>query len=51
MIQIKTANQQGWMEGNPGDGVVLNFLGRARGVVRNGASPTLQSDGGGGVLE
>lgn len=35
------------MEGYPGDGVVLNFLGRARGVVRTGASPTLQSDGGG----
>ena len=47
MIQIKTANRTGWMEGTDGDGIVLNFLGRARGTVRYGQSPTLQTDGGG----
>ena len=47
MIAFKTANVKGWMDGNPGDGVVLNFLGRARGVVRYGLSPTIQTDGGG----
>ena len=47
MIQIKTANRTGWMEGTDGDGIVLNFLGRARGTVRQGQSPTLQTDGGG----
>ena len=47
MIMIKTANATGWMEGYPGDGVVLNFLGRARGVVRPKQSPTIQCDGGG----
>lgn len=46
-VRIKTANSQGWMEGRDGDGVVLNFLGRARGVVREKQSPTLQTDGGG----
>ena len=47
MIQIKTANSTGWMEGRDGDGIVLNFLGRARGTVRQRQSPTLQCDGGG----
>lgn len=47
MIQIKTANRTGWMEGDNGDGIVLNFKGRARGTVRYGQSPTLQTDGGG----
>lgn len=46
-MRIRTANSTGWMEGGPGDGVVLNYLGRARGVVRYGQSPTLQCDGGG----
>lgn len=46
-MKIRTANSKGWMEGNPYDGIVLNFLGRARGVVRYGQSPTLQTDGGG----
>lgn len=35
------------MEAHPGDGVVLNFLGRARGTARYGQSPTIQTDGGG----
>ena len=46
-MMIKTANRTGWMEGPDGDGIVLNFLGRARGTVRQGQSPTLQTDGGG----
>ena len=46
-MRIRTANSTGWMEGNPGDGIVLNYLGRARGTVRYGQSPTLQCDGGG----
>lgn len=45
-MMIRTANATGYMEGNDGDGVVLN-LGRARGTVRYGQSPTLQCDGGG----
>ena len=49
-MRIKTANSTGWMHGEDGDGIVLNFLGRARGVVRPKQSPTLQTDGG-GVLE
>ena len=47
MIKIRTANATGWMNGSAGDGIVLNFLGRARGVVRPGQSPTIQCDGGG----
>lgn len=46
-MMIRTANATGYMEGNDGDGVVLNYLGRARGTVRYGQSPTLQCDGGG----
>ena len=46
-MRIKTANSTGWMHGEDGDGIVLNFLGRARGVVRPKQSPTLQTDGGG----
>lgn len=46
-IELKTANVKGHMTGHPGDGVVLNFLNRARGVVRYGLSPTIQTDGGG----
>ena len=46
-MRIRTANSTGWMDGNPGDGIVLNYLGRARGTVRYGQSPTLQCDGGG----
>lgn len=47
MLKIRTANKKGWMEGHPGDGLVLNFIGRARGVARNQKSPTIQTDGGG----
>lgn len=35
------------MPGNTYDGIVLNFVGRARGTVRYGLSPTIQCDGGG----
>ena len=47
MIPIKTANVKGYMDGHPGDGLVLNFLNRARGTVRYGLAPTIQTDGGG----
>lgn len=46
-MKINTANSTGWMEGTAGDGIVLNYLGRARGTVRYGQSPTIQCDGGG----
>ena len=46
-MMIRTANATGYMEGNDGDGVVLNYLGRARGTVRYGQCPTLQCEGGG----
>ena len=46
-MMIRTANATGYMEGCDGDGVVLNYLGRARGTVRYGQSPTIQCDGGG----
>lgn len=46
-MKIRTATDLGYMEGAAYDGVVLNFLGRARGVVRYGQSPTIQTDGGG----
>ena len=46
-MKIATANSTGWMEGTHGDGIVLNFLGRARGTVRYGQAPTIQCDGGG----
>ena len=46
-MKIRTANNTGYMEGYPYDGIVLNYLGRARGVVRYGQSPTVQCDGGG----
>lgn len=46
-MQIKTNNSQGWMYGGPHDGIVLNFLGRARGTVRYAQAPTIQCDGGG----
>ena len=46
-MMIRTANATGYMEGRNGDGIVLNFLGRARGVVRERQSPTIQCDGGG----
>lgn len=46
-MKINTANSTGWMEGTAGDGIVLNYLGRARGTVRYGQSSTIQCDGGG----
>ena len=46
-MRINTANATGYMEGGDGDGIVLNYLGRARGTVRYGQSPTIQCDGGG----
>lgn len=46
-LKLITATAQGWMEATDGDGVVLNFLGRARGRVQKGKSPTIHTDGGG----
>ena len=46
-MKIINATAQGWLEGEPGDGIVLNFLGRARGRVQKGKSPTIHTDGGG----
>lgn len=50
-MKIQNATEQGWLEADPGDGIVLNFLGRARGRVQKERSPTLHTDGGGGVRE
>ena len=46
-MKIQNATAQGWLEAEPGDGVVLNLLGRARGRVQKERSPTLHTDGGG----
>ena len=46
-MKIKSATSTGWMEGHAGDGIVLNFLGRARGTARHGQATTIQTDGGG----
>ena len=45
-MKIQNATAQGWLEAEPGDGIVLNFLGRARGRVQKEKSPTLQGGGG-----
>lgn len=45
-MMIKTNNELGWMHGDDGDGIVLNFVDRARGVVRHKQSPTIQTRGG-----
>ena len=46
-MKIQNATVQGWQEAEDGDGIVLNFLGRARGRVQKGRSPTIHTDGGG----
>lgn len=45
-MRIQNATAQGWLEAEPGDGIVLNFLGRARGRVQKEKSPTLHTGGG-----
>lgn len=45
-MKIQNATRQGWLEAEPGDGVVLNLLGRARGRVQKEKSPTLHTGGG-----
>lgn len=45
-MKIQNTTAQGWLEAEPGDGIVLNFLGRARGRVQRGKSPTLNTGGG-----
>ena len=45
-MRIQNATAQGWLEAEPGDGIVLTFLGRARGRVQKEKSPTLHTGGG-----
>lgn len=45
-MRITNATAQGWLDAYPGDGIVLNFLNRARGRVQNNLSPTLNCGGG-----
>lgn len=44
-MKIQNATRQGWLEAEPGDGIVLNLLGRARGRVQKEKSPTLHTGG------
>ena len=45
-MRIQNATAQGYMEAEDGDGIVLNFLGRARGRVQPQRSPTVNTGGG-----
>ena len=45
-MRIINATAQGYLDAFPGDGIVLNFLGRARGRVQTARSPTLDTGGG-----
>ena len=45
-MRISNATDKGYLDGYPGDGIVLNFLGRARGRGQRDKSPTLNSGGG-----
>ena len=45
-MRIQNATRRGWLEAEPGDGIVLNLLGRARGRVQKNKSPTLHTGGG-----
>lgn len=45
-IKLKTANSTGYMIGTPGDGVVLNYVNRARGRIQKERAPTLNCTGG-----
>ena len=47
-MKIKTNNAKGYMDGQEGDGLVLGQP-RARGVVRRGVAPTLNTATGGGA--
>ena len=46
-MRLSNATNKGYIEGTAGDGVVLNYLGRARGRVQKERSPTLTTGGGG----
>lgn len=48
-LRIQNATKLGYLDGYPGDGVVLNLLGRARGRVQSARSPTLRTVEGGGT--
>lgn len=46
-MRLINATALGWQEAHAGDGIVLNFLHRARGRVQNQRAPTLHAGGGG----
>jgi len=48
-MKLINATSLGWQEAHIGDGIVLNFLGRARGRVQDQRAPTLHAGGGGRV--
>lgn len=43
---LKNATIEGYVIGVPGDGVVLNYVNRARGRIQKNRSPTLTTGGG-----
>lgn len=45
-MKLINATSLGWQEARIGDGIVLNFLGRARGRVQDQRAPTLHAGGG-----
>lgn len=47
-LKIKTNNAKGYMDGNPGDGLVIGQP-KARGTVRSSKAPTINTGQGGGV--
>jgi len=44
-MRIKNATDKGYLDGYPGDGVVLKFLGKARGSVQHAKTPTITGGG------
>jgi len=49
-LYIVEATKKGYAEAQDGDGIVLNLIGRARGVVQQQRSPTLQTGSNTGVV-
>ena len=45
-MKIKNATDKGYLDGYPGDGVGLKFLGKARGSVQHAKTPTITGGGG-----
>lgn len=50
ILQIREGTKKGYTEAYSGDGVVLNFVGKARGAVQHQSSPTIQTGGNAGVI-